>query len=90
MSTSCGYLQVLLLSCVTFAVCYHSLGAIVTVKVVKNPKKVGLGKRALYKCFGQTSSYSSKLVILQVKTDGADFKMESCSGKKPFQLTLYQ
>ena len=85
MSTSCGYLQVLLLlSCVTFAVCYYLLGAIVTVKVVKNPKKVGLGKRALYKCFGQTSLYLSKLVILQMKTDGADFMIESCSGKKPF------
>ena len=53
-----------------------------TVKVVKNPRKVGLGKKSLYKCFGQTSPYSSKLVIINLKVDGADFKIESCSGKK--------
>ena len=59
-----------------------------TVKVVENPRKLGLGKKSLYKCFGQTSFFSSKLIILKMTKDGASLMMESCSGQRTLYLPL--
>ena len=70
------------LSCFT-VIFNHNIctaGDTVILKVVKNPTKKVLDKNHIHMYFGEKSRFASPVTILQLTSNKASLKMETCSG----------